>query len=133
VVALGAAARVVAAPVVGQAAARLTGRHTGLPQQVFTPHTEPDGQLMSDAHGVSESQAVEPGTHRPGPPVASATHTQSGFELLQGVNVAQLAPVHSVWPGTQEPLTQMSPAGQSESLVHPAGPDTARAAGTPKA
>jgi hypothetical protein len=80
----------------GHCAPSAVGTHTGVPQHVLMAHTLFAGHEKPGLapHGPVTLHEVLPGTQKP-PPEDSATQTQSVFELLHGMNVAQLAPTHS--------------------------------------
>ena len=68
--------------------------HTGTPQQVSTAQNDPAGQVNVGAGPQLPIAAhdVLPSTQNP-PPVELVTHTQLGL-VAQGMNVAQVAPMH---------------------------------------
>jgi hypothetical protein len=72
----------------------LRGAHTGNPQHVSIAQKWSGGQPKSGSHGGPTPQGVSPGTQS-AVPSETMTQTHTGFEELQGMNVAHVAPVHS--------------------------------------
>jgi hypothetical protein len=100
-----------------------TGTHTPLPlaQQVITAQISPGWQSELAVHGARPSQGVKPSTQRPPPSaVVAQTGWAHGVPGLQGMNVSQVAPVHSgLGPASQvqaELQVRNAPSGEPQGL-----------------